>query len=57
MFRMPNGFIKIANELEAALKNLRRNDKLRYLWADAICINQEDMAERGSQVSILNEIF
>ena len=27
------------------------------LWVDAMCINQEDLAERASQVSIMNQIY
>lgn len=28
-----------------------------YIWIDSICINQEDVAERNSQVAIMGEIF
>lgn len=36
---------------------LRRTDRLRILWADAVCINQKDMEERGSQVGLMARIF
>jgi Heterokaryon incompatibility protein (HET) len=29
----------------------------RYIWIDAICINQEDIEERNQQVSIMPEIY
>lgn len=29
----------------------------RYIWADAICINQADLGERGEQVSLMGEIY
>lgn len=29
----------------------------RVLWADAICINQEDIIERGQQVQLMREIY
>jgi hypothetical protein len=28
-----------------------------YLWIDAICINQEDISERGQQVAIMGQIY
>lgn len=27
------------------------------IWVDALCINQDDLAERGSQISIMNLIY
>ena len=29
----------------------------RWLWADALCINQRDLNERGRQVAMMGEIF
>lgn len=31
--------------------------RTRYLWIDAICINQEDVPERNAQVAIMDRIF
>lgn len=42
---------------EAALRRLRRTDRPRVLWIDAICIDQENIAERGHQVSIMYEVY
>ena len=39
------------------VRRLRLPDRSRYLWADAICINQNDLIEKGHQVSIIGEIF
>ncbi|KAM0371694.1 hypothetical protein ACHAPZ_010216 [Fusarium culmorum] len=41
----------------AALEILRSKTKTRILWIDAICINQQDLSERGVQVSIMYEIY
>ncbi|KAI1400566.1 heterokaryon incompatibility protein-domain-containing protein [Hypoxylon fuscum] len=41
----------------AAIKCMRKLDTPRRLWIDAICINQDDLAERGHQVSIMSEIY
>ncbi|RYP76384.1 hypothetical protein DL771_001823 [Monosporascus sp. 5C6A] len=34
---------------EAALRQLRFEDEVRTLWANALCINQNDTAERTAQ--------
>lgn len=32
-------------------------DIVPRIWADAICINQEDMAEKGTQVTVMDRIY
>ncbi|KLO89166.1 Uncharacterized protein LW93_12587 [Fusarium fujikuroi] len=49
--------IIISGNLYIALWELRRSDASRLIWADAICINQEDVKERGQQVSLMGRIF
>ncbi|KAI1140029.1 heterokaryon incompatibility protein-domain-containing protein [Hypoxylon sp. FL0543] len=36
---------------------MRKAHKTRRLWIDVICINQEDVNERGQQVSMMSEIY
>jgi hypothetical protein len=36
---------------------LRSETEERVLWVDAICINQEDVLERNSQVALMGDIF
>jgi hypothetical protein len=36
---------------------MRRKDRPRTLWIDAICINEADVDERGHQVGIMYEIY
>jgi Heterokaryon incompatibility protein (HET) len=43
--------------LIAALRRLRSANAARTIWADAICINQDDMDERAQQVSIMQDIY
>jgi ankyrin repeat protein len=43
--------------LSQALWDLRHPDKDRLLWVDAICINQEDIKERGHQVKHMASIY
>jgi hypothetical protein len=48
---------RITENLEVALRRLRHLDQERILWVDAICVNQQDLAERESQVSLMAEIY
>ncbi|KAG8528587.1 uncharacterized protein KY384_006274 [Bacidia gigantensis] len=47
----------VSHSLHNALKELRRDDQDRYLWIDAICINQSDFSEKGHQVSLMRSIY
>ncbi|KAF4953941.1 hypothetical protein FSARC_12285, partial [Fusarium sarcochroum] len=49
--------ILITPNCKAAMENLRLRSKPRYLWIDAICINQEDDQERNQQVAMMADIF
>lgn len=54
---MPNGTVSVTKNLCIALKQLRHSTEPRYIWADAACINQEDVAERGHQVTLMGSIY
>ena len=47
----------ITKNLHSVLRNVRLQQEERVLWADALCINQKDLGERGSQVAIMADIF
>ncbi|KAM0497400.1 hypothetical protein ACHAP8_006892 [Fusarium lateritium] len=49
--------ILITPNCKAAMERLRLRDKSRYLWIDAICINQTHDQERNQQVAIMGEIY
>jgi Heterokaryon incompatibility protein (HET) len=51
------GEVMITPTLDSALRHLRLLDGPRTIWADAICINQGDSAEKGSQVSLMAQIY
>jgi hypothetical protein len=36
---------------------VREKDKNRTLWVDAICINQQDIRERGCQVEMMGDVY
>lgn len=51
---------KVRPNLHAALLELRKSPWIARgvrLWIDALCINQEDLAEREQQVSIMRTIY
>lgn len=51
--------VKITRNLEGALQMLRRTGTMgkKKLWVDALCINQNDLVERGHQVNRMRDIF
>lgn len=49
--------LKVTSSLYQALQRLRLPEKDRCVWADQICINQDDTRERGEQVRFMNEIY
>ncbi|KIN08278.1 hypothetical protein OIDMADRAFT_16579, partial [Oidiodendron maius Zn] len=49
--------LNIPVHLRDALLNLRHTSKVKYFWADAICIDQSNTQERGHQVKIMGSIF
>lgn len=48
---------QIRSNLQSALQNLRHKDQEQTIWIDAICINQNDDAERTSQVKMMADIY
>ena len=53
----PSGQICITENLSVALCHLSLKDRVRVLWVDAICINQQDLVERSQQVSLMRDIY
>lgn len=49
--------MRVRRELALALKYLRRPGQERYLWIDAVCINQADLGERNHQVQMMSRIY
>ncbi|KAH8891270.1 HET-domain-containing protein [Thozetella sp. PMI_491] len=49
--------LAIRPNLAAALRCFRHARDVRVLWIDAICINQEDIAERNEQVKRMTKIY
>ncbi|KAI1449443.1 heterokaryon incompatibility protein-domain-containing protein [Annulohypoxylon stygium] len=49
--------IMVTKSLATALTYLRKTSEARYLWIDAICINQDDLDERSAQVAMMGDIY
>jgi hypothetical protein len=49
--------ISVTQNLSEASPYLRYRDKVRAIWIDAICVNQQDLAERSSQVKRMADIY
>ena len=49
--------IAVTEHLYSALLHFRLPDKSRYLWVDALCINQKDVVEKNTQVQCMMSIF
>jgi hypothetical protein len=47
----------ITKNLHSVLRNVRFPDRSRTLWVDALCINQQDLGERGSQVGMMARVY
>ncbi|KAL2197703.1 heterokaryon incompatibility protein-domain-containing protein [Corynascus similis CBS 632.67] len=43
--------------LYTGLRRLRCRDAVRVLWADAVCINQNDTLEKNTQVRLMSRIY
>ncbi|KAL8795921.1 MAG: hypothetical protein Q9195_001665 [Heterodermia aff. obscurata] len=51
------GILGITENLASALRGLRFKDQVRYLWVDAVCINQNDTTEKSRQVAMMGLIY
>jgi hypothetical protein len=52
-----DGVIEVTVNLADALSHIRDKTKPRLVWADAICINQDDSTERGHQVKRMGSVY
>lgn len=52
-----DSYVEITTNLYSALSTLRLESKPRLLWIDAVCINQRDLVERGTQVTLMLQIY
>lgn len=49
--------LPLTQSIHDALVRVRLPGRARRLWADQICINQDDVAERSQQVKLMNAVY
>ena len=52
-----DGVLKITENLALALRGLRFKNRIRYLWVDAVCINQNDATDKNRQVAMMDSVY
>ena len=55
--RLDGRSLQVTRNLKLALAYLRRKDRARLMWIDAICIDQSDNAEKAVQVCMMRDIY
>lgn len=50
-------FLPVRDNLAHALRRIRDTTTTKILWADALCLNQEDKIEKSHQVPFMAEIY
>ncbi|KAI0386140.1 HET-domain-containing protein [Hypomontagnella monticulosa] len=49
--------VLVTQNLVVALRHLRYVDKMRVIWIDALCIDQENRIEKGPYIAMMGAIF
>ncbi|EMD85373.1 hypothetical protein COCC4DRAFT_75979 [Bipolaris maydis ATCC 48331] len=49
--------VQVTHNLEAALQRIRQSESEVILWVDAVCINQQDLDERSTQVAMMSRLY
>lgn len=49
--------VRITESLSDALRTFRYADRPRRIWADAVCINQNDEDEKSKQIPLMSTIY
>ncbi|KAK1722658.1 hypothetical protein CaCOL14_010952 [Colletotrichum acutatum] len=49
--------MSVTQSLDTALRHLRHSKEERVVWADSVCINQEDMKEKSIQIQKMDEVY
>lgn len=49
--------VQVTQNLYQALRHLRFPDRERFLWVDALCMNQGDNVEKSSHIPLMSRIY
>ncbi|KAJ4348744.1 uncharacterized protein N0V89_010122 [Didymosphaeria variabile] len=50
-------YLRITSNVKVMLEHFRKRHKKLFLWIDAICLNQNDEAEKVQQIPLMREIY
>ncbi|KAJ3529400.1 hypothetical protein NM208_g9780 [Fusarium decemcellulare] len=50
-------YLSITSNVDSLLRHFRHPVKIRYLWLDAICLNQSDEVEKGVQIPLMGHVY
>ncbi|ORY16940.1 heterokaryon incompatibility protein-domain-containing protein [Clohesyomyces aquaticus] len=56
-FTVRNNLYQFLRTYRSYIDEQKRGSVIRYLWVDAICINQNDTRERNHQVALMKSIY
>ncbi|EFW98735.1 heterokaryon incompatibility protein [Grosmannia clavigera kw1407] len=57
LIRIDGVSLAVGQSLAGALRALRQTDATRYLWVDAVCINQRDDVEKSREVQRMRHVY
>jgi hypothetical protein len=52
-----SSYLMITPNVDSMLRHLRKKAIPRYLWIDAVCLNQEDTSEKDEQIPLMRDIY
>ncbi|KAI0533773.1 heterokaryon incompatibility protein-domain-containing protein [Xylaria digitata] len=55
--KLGSHIVSLTESLVVALEHLQHDEKALVVWADAVCINQADDAEKSDQVQMMSRIY
>jgi hypothetical protein len=50
-------YLRITPNIDTLLRRFRASNKPRYLWIDAICLDQENETEKAQQIPLMGRIY
>lgn len=52
-----SSYLRITKNVSDLLRRLRASKALKYLWIDAICLNQADEEEKAQQIPLMGRMY
>ncbi|KAL7780866.1 heterokaryon incompatibility domain-containing protein [Trichoderma afarasin] len=50
-------YLRITRNVDTLLRRFRASNKPRYLWIDAVCLDQENETEKAQQIPLMGRIY